>query len=60
MLDGTGAVLLGIAALVSASPRGVKAYIDLQTHRDKRKKRRQPRKISTVSPTTGTITKRSA
>jgi hypothetical protein len=65
VLDGTGAVLTGAAALVSAlllgAPSGVKAYVDLATFRDKRREaKRQPREISTVSPATGTITKRSA
>jgi hypothetical protein len=60
LIDGVGAVLVGVAALVTASPRGAKAYIDLRTFHDKRKKKLQVREISAVSPTPGTITKRSA
>jgi hypothetical protein len=60
LIVGVGAVLIGVAALVTASPLGVKAYIDLRTFHDKRKKKIQVREISTVSPKTGTITKRSA
>lgn len=67
MLEGSGAVLTGIAAIVSAfllgAPSGVRAYIDLQTYRDKRKKKRladQPRAIPDTSPPARAVTKRSA
>lgn len=67
MLDGPGAVLTGLAALVSAvllgAPSGVKAYIDLQTHRDKRKKKRaanHPGAITDRFPTARAVKGRSA
>jgi hypothetical protein len=66
-IDMVHPVLGGLAVLVSAillgAPSGVRAYIDLVTFCDKRKAKKatdQPREISTVSPATGTIAKRSA
>jgi hypothetical protein len=55
-LLGIAAVLGALRWLVPAISHEYRKHIDW---RDKRK-RRQVREISTVSPTTGTITKRSA
>lgn len=66
MLDGTGAVLAGLAALVSAlllgAPSAVKAYIDLVTFHDRRKgpEQPEPQPVADVLPAPGAIAKRHA